>query len=110
VDLAINSEQLKTRNFARAGSPDPVQLRILPQIRRSLVHRGVLFLDELHEFGSRVLEVLRHPVEDKTVTLCAPRVHWLFLPIFKSSLPRTPGRAAQYNGELEIARKWHQPF
>lgn len=35
----------------------------------SLSHRGVLFLDELPEFGVRTLEVLRQPVEDKVVTI-----------------------------------------
>ena len=35
----------------------------------SLSHRGVLFLDELPEFGHSLLEVLRQPMEDKVVTI-----------------------------------------
>ena len=35
----------------------------------TLSHRGLLFLDELPEFGHTVLEVLRQPLEDKVVTI-----------------------------------------
>jgi magnesium chelatase family protein len=39
----------------------------------SLSHRGVLFMDELPEFGHSNLESLRQPMEDKTITVSRAR-------------------------------------
>lgn len=39
----------------------------------SLAHGGILFLDELPEFGPRALEGLREPMEERSVTLSRAR-------------------------------------
>ena len=44
----------------------------------SLAHHGVLFLDELPEFGHRVLEVMRQPVEDRVVTISRAKTTMTF--------------------------------
>jgi len=49
----------------------------------SLAHRGVLFLDEFPEFGTRVLEVMRQPMEDKVVTISRAKGLLTFLANFQ---------------------------
>jgi magnesium chelatase family protein len=44
----------------------------------SLAHLSVLFLDEFPEFGTRVLEVMRQPIEDKVVTISRAKGSFTF--------------------------------
>jgi magnesium chelatase family protein len=62
----------------------------------SLAHRGVLFLDELPEFGKHVLEVLRQPLEDKYVTISRARGSLTFPANFQMMAAMNPCPCGYY--------------
>jgi magnesium chelatase family protein len=83
----------------------------------SLAHRGVLFLDEMPEFGRRVLDVLRQPLEEGAVriaraarTVTFPARFMLvaamnpcpcgFLGDARRACRCTPAQAAQYGARV----------
>ena len=65
----------------------------------SLAHRGVLFLDEFPEFGTRVLEVMRQPMEDKMVTISRAKGSLTFSANFQLIAAMTPCPCCGYRGD-----------
>lgn len=59
----------------------------------SLAHNGLLFLDELPEFQRNVLEVLRQPIEDGTVTIARAAMSLTFPARFMLAAAMNPARA-----------------
>jgi len=56
----------------------------------SITHNGVLFLDELPEFLRNVLEVLRQPLEDGTVSIARAAMSLTFLAHFMLAAAMSP--------------------
>lgn len=67
----------------------------------SLAHRGVLFLDEFPEFGTRVLEVMRQPMEDKVVTISRAKGSLTFSANFQLIAAMNPCICGYYGDSLK---------
>ena len=67
----------------------------------TLAHRGVLFLDEFPEFGSRVLEVMRQPMEDKKVTISRAQGSLTFPANFQLVAAMNPCPCGYYNDSIK---------
>ena len=67
----------------------------------SLAHRGVLFLDEFPEFGTRVLEVMRQPMEDKIVTISRAKGSLTFSANFQLIAAMNPCQCGYYGDPLK---------
>jgi magnesium chelatase family protein len=67
----------------------------------SLAHRGVLFLDEFPEFGARVLEVMRQPMEDKVVTISRAKGSLTFSANFQLIAAMNPCPCGWFNDSLK---------
>lgn len=70
----------------------------------SLAHNGVLFLDELPEFPRNVLEVMRQPLEDGTVTIARAAMSLSFPARFMLAAAMNPCPCGYFNDKSRECR------
>ncbi|GGH15268.1 YifB family Mg chelatase-like AAA ATPase [Silvibacterium dinghuense] len=70
----------------------------------SLAHNGLLFLDELPEFPRNVLEVLRQPLEDRSVTISRASMSLSFPSAFMLAAAMNPCPCGYFNDKSRECR------